>query len=195
MPETSVSLLDRLRKRPVAGDWQRLVDLYTPWLDTWLCRQGVSPADADDLVQEVLSVVVREVPGFRHDQRKGAFRCWLRTIAVNRLRAFWRSRQTHAVATGDSDMEQRLDELADSNSSLSRLWDQEHDQHVLKRLLELVEPEFAQATWQAFRRVALEGARPAEVAAELGLSGNAVLLAKSRVLRRLREEAQGLVDS
>src|SRR5262249_286804 len=99
------------------------------------------------------------------------------------------------VATGDSDMERRLDELADPDSSLSRLWDQEHDQHVLRRLLELVEPEFTASTWQAFRRVALEGGRPADVAAELGLSVNAVLLAKSRVLRRLRQEAQGLVDA
>ena len=35
---------------------------------------------------------------------------------------------------------------------------------------------------------------PADVAVELGLSLNSVLLAKSRVLRRLRSEAQGLVD-
>jgi RNA polymerase sigma-70 factor (ECF subfamily) len=194
MLETSMSLLDRLRERPDEAAWQRLVDLYSPWVHGWLRRQGVAPADADDLVQDVLGVVVRELPQFQHAQRKGAFRCWLRTITVNRLRGFWRSQQTRPVATGDSDMERRLEELADPDSDLSRLWDQDHDQHVLRRLLELVEPEFAPATWQAFRRVALEGGRPAAVAADLGLSVNAVLLAKSRVLRRLRQEAQGLVD-
>jgi len=171
------------------------VDLYTPWIHGWLRRQGVNSADAEDLVQEVLSVLVRELPQFQHDQRRGAFRCWLRTITVNRLRGFWRSQQTRPVATGDSDMDRRLEELADPESSLSRLWDQEHDQQVLRRLLELVEPEFAPSTWQAFRYVALEGRRPAEAAADLGLSVNAVMLAKSRVLRRLRQEAQGLVDS
>lgn len=61
-------------------------------------------------------------------------------------------------------------------------------------MLELIEPEFRPATWQAFRRVVLDGDKPAQVAAELGISENAVLLAKSRVLSRLRQEARGLLD-
>jgi len=77
---------------------------------------------------------------------------------------------------------------------LSDLWNREHDEHVLRRLLELVEPEFTSPVWQAFRGVALEGKPAAEVAAELGATVNAVFLAKSRVLRRLRQEARGLVD-
>ena len=56
------------------------------------------------------------------------------------------------------------------------------------------EPEFAPSTWQAFQRLAVDGRPAAEVAAELGTTVNAVLLAKSRVLRRLRQEARGLVD-
>src|SRR5205814_920513 len=141
--------------------------------------------DADDLVQEVMSVVVRELPGFQHDQRQGAFRCWLRTITVHRLRDFWRGRKYRPEASGDSDLEKRLEQLEDPASGISRLWDQEHDQHVLRRLLELIQLEFSSATWEAFRRVTLDEKRPAEVAAELGTTVNAVLLAKSRVLRRL----------
>ena len=83
----------------------------------------------------------------------------------------------------------RLDELEDPQSALSRLWDVEHDRHVARRLLALLEPQFEAATLAAFRRVVLEGRKPAEAAAELGVSVNAVLLAKSRVLRRLRQEA------
>jgi RNA polymerase sigma-70 factor (ECF subfamily) len=194
MAETSLSLLERLRARPDAPGWQRLVDLYTPLIHGWLRRHAVRPQDADDLVQEVLGVVVRELPHFEHDRRPSAFRCWLRTITLNRLRAFWRAQRTRAATAGYGDAEDRLRELEDPDGSLSRLWDQEHDQHVLRRLLELIEPEFTPATWQAFRRVTLDGARPAAVAAELGLSVNAVLLAKSRVLRRLRQEARGLVE-
>ena len=57
-----------------------------------------------------------------------------------------------------------------------------------------VRGDFAPATWQAFLRHALEGVAAADVAAELGLSLNSVLLAKSRVLKRLRGELEGLVD-
>jgi RNA polymerase sigma-70 factor (ECF subfamily) len=89
---------------------------------------------------------------------------------------------------------QVLEQLEDPNSALSQLWDREHDQHVTRRLLELIEPEFSATTWQAFRRVVLEGAKAAEVAAELGITANAVWIAKSRVLARLREELRGLTD-
>ena len=60
----------------------------------------------------------------------GAFRSWLRTITVNRLRTLWRTRRGRAVAAGGSDIGQMLDQLADPNSDLSRRWDQQHDQHV-----------------------------------------------------------------
>jgi RNA polymerase sigma-70 factor (ECF subfamily) len=61
--------------------------------------------------------------------------------------------------------------------------------------MELIEPEFKPATWQAFSRLALDEAEPEKVAAELGLTVNAVFIAKSRVMRRLREEIEGLVQA
>src|SRR5215472_4646526 len=123
MSDTSISLLDRLRLRPDEAAWKRLVDLYTPLIHNWLHRYAVQPEDADDLVQEVLVVVARELPQFHHDQRRGAFRCWLRTILVHRLRDSWRARRYRPIATGDSVVEQQLEELADPASGLSRIWD------------------------------------------------------------------------
>src|SRR5262245_20356795 len=103
MAETSLSLLDRLRSQPDTESWRRLVDLYTPLIHAWLRRHAVSSADADDLTQDVMAVVVRELPRFEHNQNPGAFRSWLRAVTVNRLRVLWRSRQTRPLATGDSD--------------------------------------------------------------------------------------------
>jgi RNA polymerase sigma-70 factor (ECF subfamily) len=193
MAVTSHSLLDRLRLRPDPDGWQRLVNLYLPLIHGWLRRHGVAPADADDLAQEVLTVVVRELPQFQHNQRTGAFRAWLRTITVHRVRDFWRGRKLRP-ATGDEEFGKLLDQLEDPHSAPSALWDQEHDHHVARRLMELIQPEFGTKTWRAFQRTALDGARAAEVAAELHMSVNAVLIAKSRVLQRLRAEAQGLTD-
>jgi RNA polymerase sigma-70 factor (ECF subfamily) len=87
-----------------------------------------------------------------------------------------------------------LEQLEDPDSGLSRLWDQEHDRHVLRRLLEAIASEVTPSTWEAFRRVTLEGKDEETVAAELGLSVHAVFVAKSRVLCRLRREAEGLID-
>ena len=79
-------------------------------------------------------------------------------------------------------------------SPLSQQWDREHDQHVFDRLLAGARPDFAPATWEAFRLFALGEGTAAEVAEQTGLSVNAVILAKSRVLKRLREEAADLID-
>jgi RNA polymerase sigma-70 factor (ECF subfamily) len=194
MFETSVSLLQRLRSDPRGPDWQRLVDLYSPLIRGWLRREQVRAEDAEDILQEVLSVVVRELPRFEHSGNAGAFRCWLRLITVHRLRDFWRSSRWRPEATGDDNFLKRLGQLADPHSALSRAWDEEHDRHVVSRLLEMMASQFEESTVRAFRGVMLEGRSTADVAADLGLSANAVLLAKSRVLHRLREEGRGLID-
>jgi RNA polymerase sigma-70 factor (ECF subfamily) len=180
--------------RPDSASWQRLVDLYTPLIHYWLGSYSLQASDADDLTQEVLSAVVRELPQFRHDLRQGAFRRWLRTVAVNRLRNFWRAQRKRPIALGAGDFEAVLSQLEDPESRLSRLWDEEHDRHVIRRLLELIEPEFEASTWLAFRALVLEGKKAQEVAAELGISVNAVRIAKARVLKRFRQEIGGLID-
>jgi RNA polymerase sigma-70 factor (ECF subfamily) len=186
---TSLSLLERL----VDGDaqaWRRLVALYEPLLRAWLRRAPLQPADRDDLVQQVLVVLVRKLPAFRHNGRPGAFRAWLRGITLNVLRDFYR-RPALVPAAADPDV---LARLVDPVDALARAWDAEYAHSILRGLLTLAEPEFSPTTWRAFRRLALDGERPQAVAAELGLTVNAVTIAKCRVLGWLRREARGLID-
>ena len=191
--ETSASLLERLRTSPDEAAWRRLDDLYRPLIRRWLLRDPSLREEADDIVQEVMGVLVRELPRFQR-RRNGSFRRWLRTITAHRLGALYRSRKNRPVALGCPLEESPLTRLADPNSELSRQWDREHDRYVLSRLLELIAPWFEPATLAAFRRVAFDGIAPARAAEELGLSLNAVLVAKSRVLSKLRQEAKGLMD-
>jgi RNA polymerase sigma-70 factor (ECF subfamily) len=183
--------------RALGGDpsaWRDLTALYRPLLVGWLRYQVVPVSEVDDLVQEILLAVVEHLPSFNHSGRVGAFRGWLRTIAHNRACDFWRARGRQQQAAGGSSMVESLGQLEDPDSELNRLWDAEHDRYVLRCLLELMELEFEPTTVQAFRRVTLEGAASADVAQELGISIGAVYAAKSRVLGRLREEAEGLID-
>ena len=193
MNETSVSLLERLRGQAEETDWQRLVDLYTPLIRGWLRRHAPDLRDADDVVQDVLAVVVRRLPEFEH-QRVGSFRRWLKSITVNCLRDHWKRQKHRPAGTGDSDFLEVLQQLEDPRSDLSRMWDEEHDRHVTRRLLQIIRPRFEATTWQAFERVALEGVSPDQAAAELGVTVNAVFIAKSRVLSALRQEGRGLLD-
>lgn len=191
--ETPASLLERLRIAPEEADWERLDHLYRPLIHRWLLQDPTLGDEAEDLVQEIMTVLIDELPSFER-QRLGSFRCWLRTVTVHRLSAYQRERKKHPRAVGGPLAESPLEQLADPHSELSRFWDEEHDAYVLRRLMELIEPQFEAATLAAFRRVVLDGAAPTQAAAELGLTLNAVLLAKSRVLSRLRREAEGFID-
>ena len=142
--------------------------------------------------QDVLGVLVRELSNFQHNGRTGAFRCWSRNIVFNRLRVCWRTRRKAACEQLD---DHALQSLEDPLGRLETYWDQEHDRWVLQELLKLVQPAFTETTWQAFRRQLFDGARATEVAAELGISVNSALLAKSRVLRRAaRRSSEGFID-
>jgi RNA polymerase sigma-70 factor (ECF subfamily) len=70
----------------------------------------------------------------------------------------------------------------------------EYQQYLVQRAMELMKGEFQTATWQAFWDFVVEGQPAAEVGRRLGISENAVYLAKGRVLRRLRQELAGLWD-
>lgn len=194
MNETSLSLLDRVRETSDSESWNRLVALYGPLLKHWMHRYEIQDTDADDIVQEVLQAVMNELPKFEHNRQTGAFRSWLRTILVNRVRRFWRKRKHQPVATGTSSIEEMLNQLQDETSEVSRIWNREHDDHVLKRLMRGIRPQFAAQTWQAFYRQAIDGQRADTVARDLEISLSSVYMAKSRVLRALRRESQGLVD-
>ena len=194
MSETSASLLDRIRRQNDDAGWQRLVTLYLPLIHGWMRRDiCLDENDADDIAQEVLAVVVRRIGEFER-QRTGSFRAWLKAITINCLRQTLRHRQNHAVGSGDSRVLQLLQELEDPDGQISSLWNREHDEFVMRPLLQSIKDEFAMSTWQAFERFAVQG-RPANaVAAELGMTANAVFIAKSRVMTRLRQEAEGLID-
>jgi RNA polymerase sigma-70 factor (ECF subfamily) len=195
MISTSLSLLQRVKQAGADGAaWQRLHDLYHPLIRKWVTRTPGMSEDVDDVAQEVLLVVHREVARFER-RREGSFRAWLKSITVNRMRAFWKARARQPRRASQKDATDLfLSQLEDPHSQLSDQWNREHDEHVRQQLLAIVRMDFKETSWNAFQRFALDGVPAAEVAKELGLSLNAVVLAKSRIMKRLREEARGLMD-
>jgi RNA polymerase sigma-70 factor (ECF subfamily) len=185
-------LLDRLKAaRPGTSDWSQLQGIYLPLIERWLGRVPGLGDESADLVQEVLIVVFREVPRFDR-RREGSFRAWLRQVTVNRIRTYRRKRRRQPVAGLDA-ADGFLERLSNPNDDLAREWDRDHDKHVVQKLLTLVQPAVSPTTWAAFQRFAVDGIPVLRVAEALGLSENAVILAKSRVLKRLRQDAGDLL--
>jgi len=186
--DTPLSLLDRLVSHEDDESWQRFSDLYEPLIRRWVGKLVSRPDSVDDVTQEVLKALVEGLPGFQHNRRKGAFRAWLRSITIHRVRRHWRDQRATPAQLSDAR------DLEDLRSALSLLWDGEHNRHVVRSLLERVLPEFDAKTQDIFWRLVFDGSSPREIAAKFGCSANVVYIAKARVLKRLRLEASGLVE-
>jgi RNA polymerase sigma-70 factor (ECF subfamily) len=189
MLNTSASLLQRLHKPEQPQAWSRFVDLYAPLLLAWSRKAGLSPEDAADHVQEVFAQLVRKLPEFYYDREKGAFRGWLWTVLVNTLKN--RRRRKQAVVGQANEVE--LAGLVDA-AAADKFMDQEHNQYLVHRALELMQAEFETTTWQACWEFVVNDLPAAEVAHKLGITENAVYIAKLRVLRRLRQELAEFLD-
>jgi RNA polymerase sigma-70 factor (ECF subfamily) len=184
MNTTLPSLLERLRQPVDQEAWERFVHLYTPLLCRWARKVGAPAPEVGDVVQDVFAVLVHKLPEFRYDPSQ-RFRGWLWTITVNKWYERCRKQQPELQA----DLAETV--VADGTEAIG---EEEYRQYLMRRAFQIMEKEFQPATWKAFWESAIEERPGAEVAAELGMTIDAVYAAKSRVLRRLREELAGLLD-
>jgi RNA polymerase sigma-70 factor, ECF subfamily len=188
---TSLTLLDRVRARD-SDAWTRLTGLYGPLVRHWCGRLGVRGDEADDVAQDVFAAVAGSLDDFRRGGAHESFRAWLRGVTRHKVIDHLRRRNRHPGAQGGTDARRKLEAVADPEPDLGDDPPEEVT-GLYRRALELVRDEFEARTWQMFWRAAVDN-HPAEViAADLGVSSAAVRMAKSRVLRRLKEEVGDLV--
>lgn len=189
---SSTSLIRRVRQRDPQA-WQKLTELYGPLVYHWCRRFGCAEDQAADIFQEVFSAVATGIDRFEHKTGRGTFRGWLRTITLNKLRDAQRRSAGEARGIGGSEAQHWLTAFADP---LSAEDDDERAQvsGLFRRGLDQVRDEFEPRTWQAFWRTSVEGESTRDVAADMGITPNAVRQARSRVLRRLRQQLGDLVE-
>jgi RNA polymerase sigma-70 factor, ECF subfamily len=185
---TPASLLLRLRRPSETRAWDTFVDLYTPLIYRWARGAGLREPDAADLVQDVFVLLLVKLPEFRYD-RHGSFRAWLRTVTLNKWRENLRRRGIVARQLDDNAAAQ----LAGPDDG-DVFAEEEYRRVIAGRALQLMQAEFSDIVWKAGWAMLTSDRRAADIAAELGVSADAVYTAKYRVLRRLREQLAGLLD-
>lgn len=184
LPETRYSLLIRLADPVDAAAWSEFCQLYGGAVYRYARGRGLSDADAEDVVQEVWSVVHEKVAEWRPTQRPGSFRAWLSQTAQRVTLAALRKRYRRAAAVGGTSFLAKLGAVPSSEASDDeqewRLW-------TFAWAAGVIESESRLETWEAFRRTAIAGEPPADVARQLGLSVGSVYAAKCRVIARIRQ--------
>ncbi|MFP6765912.1 MAG: sigma-70 family RNA polymerase sigma factor [Planctomycetaceae bacterium] len=190
---TSLTLLARVQAdQPDA--WERMLELYAPLVRYWCRRCNLSAEDTADVFQETFRSVASHVGAFDRDERQGSFRGWLRTITSNRIRDHFRRQAGKAVASGGTDAQQHLQSLPDPLAEEDEAAEADLMSDALQRALNWIQGDYEERTWTAFYRSQIEEHATEDIAADLGLTPAAVRKAKYRVLRRLREELQGLIQ-
>lgn len=190
----SSDLLRQVRARDQVA-WHRLADLLCPTVFNWARRAGLQPDDASDVVQEVFRAVAANIDTFRREHPADTFRGWLWTITHNKIRDHYRRVNQNPQAAGGTDGQFLLANVAEENTDDSRAPPAgDFRQAVVTRALDVVRVEFEPATWEAFWRSTVDGQGTDQVATSLGLTRAAVRQAKYRVLRKLRQHLEGLID-
>jgi len=195
-PGTSSSLLLRLQApEEDAEAWRRFVGLYRPLLLRWCQISRLQPADAEDVTQDVFRTVREKIAGFRRDPTRGTFRGWLRTITRHAICDLARARVREQQGAGGSDAYAHLLALPDvAPAEEGEGRDRDEERVLLREALRDLLPGVADHTREAFWQVMVEGRRPADVAQQMGVKEHVVYLAKSRILKRLKDEYGELLD-
>jgi RNA polymerase sigma-70 factor (ECF subfamily) len=180
---THITLLGRLSEGRDPAAWREFIDRYGGLIRGFARREGLQPADCDDVVQEVLASLSRSMPGFRYDPARGKFRSYLKTVALHAI--YRRARQNRGQIALE-DVEAAGEAAADDSAAEER-WEAEWRQYHLRLAMRTIEEEFHDKDRAAFEAYALQGRGASEVAAELGISVDSVYQAKSRILKRLSE--------
>ncbi|RLS55135.1 MAG: sigma-70 family RNA polymerase sigma factor [Planctomycetota bacterium] len=192
---TSHSLLMRLRTNDVQA-WKRLSELYGPMVYGWCRAAGLKPEDAADATQNVFQSVFTGFMKFRKERPGDRFRGWLWTITRNRVNDYFRQEKDAPAGRGGSSAhphtlqwpQNLMPEEQDPETMVTET------AQLVRRALELVQAEFEIRTWQACLKTTMDGQSVADVAAELKMTVGAVYVARSRVLKRIREELEGFVE-
>ena len=194
---TSGTLLLRLRQLDDREAWGEFVEQYTPRIFAWCRRYRLQDSDAADVTQEVLGKLVRAIRSFDYDATRGSFRGWLKTVTNNAVRDFLEDLARPGRGSGDTQVGGMLAALQapDAIQDLTASLEEEAERELLREAESRVQLRVQPNKWEAYRLTALKNVAASDAATELGMPVSEVYMAKSRVLKLLREEVARLGGS
>ncbi|MDX1953869.1 MAG: sigma-70 family RNA polymerase sigma factor [Verrucomicrobiota bacterium] len=184
---TRQSLLSRIKDHQDHEGWEEFYNLYGKLIHSLALRAGLSPEEADDVLQETLLSVAREIPGFRYDPKKGSFKGWLFQITRRRIADHWRAKARRQKGRTDLENLEQQPETGPADPLLN-LWEEEWRQNQMQHAVEKVKQKVAPRQWQMFDLVTLQEWPTEKVSQLLGVNRAQIYMAKMRVGRLLKQE-------
>ncbi|MBS0260962.1 MAG: sigma-70 family RNA polymerase sigma factor [Planctomycetes bacterium] len=191
---TRPSLMIRLQSAGDEAAWSEFVADYEPLILNLARRLGCCEADAQDICQQVLASVVRDIGQWTTDGKPASFRRWLFCIARHRALKFFLAERKRVIAAGGSDVQQRLTQWPDSDDGHEATLQREYRQQLLLQAARRIQGEFHPTTWSAFWKTCVDGLPIAQAARELQITPGNIYVARSRIIARLRDVVREMED-
>ena len=194
---TRQTLLSRLKNWDDQSSWREFFNLYWRLIYGVARHAGLSEAEAQDVVQETIITVAKQMPQFRYDKSKGSFKSWLRKTAHWRIQDQFRRRQrsqclTNDSSSGDSDVIQP--EATIDNGSFDSLWDAEWKQNLIAVAVDRIKKQVTPKEFQVFDLCTNKEWPPARVARALHLFRPQVYYLNKKVTGLIEREAARLAN-
>ena len=187
---TRETLIERLRKWDDHASWQEFFDLYWRLIHRVAIKAGLDEDEAQEVVHDTVVTASRNLPEFRYEPERCAFKTWLLNLTRWRIVDQIRKR-ARATAMGASEPRapDEIEQIPDpAGCALEKVWDQEWELNLLEAATQRVKQQVAPKQYQMFYLHALKDVPVGEVARRVGASIGSVYLAKHRIGRMLKRE-------
>lgn len=191
-PPTRSSLLSRLKNASYTEGWEYFVDNYGGLIFKVCLRAGLTRQEAEDILQDTLAAVAKQMPNFEYDRDKGSFKGWLARVTRNHIADYLKKKKHEAVRRVQLP-ERRVDAIAAMDAAtLDDVWEAEWRQHLLVRALSCLHRQLPARTVQIFQLSALDQWSSEKIAEALLITRSQVYLARHRAARLVKKEIERL---
>lgn len=187
-PETQGTLLVAIKSPQDRVAWEEFIQIYRPVIYRMARAWGMQDADAQDVTQNILMRIAGAIE--RYERRPGTkFRHWLRRVARNAIFSA-KSQSPKDAAAGGSIANELLSEEANVSIEVDQEINREYEREQFLRAASVVRSDVHPETWQAFELTMVQGLTCDEAADSIGKSVGTVYAARSRIMKRLREQIE-----
>ena len=192
---TRYSLLSRLQDWGDNESWRVFFDTYWRLIYSVALKSGLTQTEAEEVVQETVISVAKNIQTFKRDRRLGSFKGWL--CHLTRWRIADQLEKRTGLLQGDATTAVRkyqpLETILDLPDDAAALqWEQEWQSHLLRTATQRVKCRVKEEHYQLFDLYVLKQWPVTQISQMLGVSAAQVYIAKHRITRLLQKEISRL---
>src|ERR1039458_1609033 len=190
---TRQSLLSRLKDWNDQESWRAFFDAYWRLIYNAAIKAGLTDAEAQDAVQETLVSVMKSMPNFQYDAKKGSFKGWLLTLTKWRISDQFRKRQRGVEHQRHdfpaSDETATIERVPDPDGpQLEAIWDEEWERNLVEAAMERVKKKVDPKQYQLFDLYVIKKWTVSKVARTLSVNPGLVYLTKHKINQLIKKE-------